>query len=132
MCGLVPAETYTLTCTHIFCPACFAGVVQKTKSSLHCPVDNKSFRPKKALQPSSMAKDYVLGLIVFCFNKTNGCSFFGTVEAMLNHFGGCLYWDLICQLCRAPVLRSNLVSHVKTAHAKPKRNVAPRSTSPAM
>ncbi|KAM7313315.1 hypothetical protein ISCGN_003190 [Ixodes scapularis] len=127
LCGLVPAETYTLTCTHLFCPACFAGVVQKTKSSLHCPVDNKSFRPKKALQPSSKAKDYVLGLIVFCFNKTNGCSFFGTVEAMLNHFGGCVYWDLICQLCRAPVLRSNLVSHVKTAHAKPKRNVAPSS-----
>ncbi|CAN8010300.1 unnamed protein product [Ixodes pacificus] len=133
LCGLVPAETYTLTCTHLFCPACFAGVVQKTKSSLYCPMDDKSFRPKKALQPSSKARDYVLRLIVFCFNKTNGCSFFGTVEAMLKHFGGCVYWDLTCQLCRAPVLRSNLVSHVKAAHAKPeKRNVAPRSTSPAM
>ncbi|KAM7286910.1 hypothetical protein ISCGN_030614 [Ixodes scapularis] len=133
LCGLVPAEAYTLTCTHLFCPACFAGVVQKTKSSLHCPVDDRSFRPKKALQPSSKVKDYVLLLIVFCFNKTNGCSFFGTVEAMLEHFGGCVYWDLTCQLCRAPVLRSNLISHVKTAHAKPKkRNVAPRSTSPAM
>ncbi|KAG0414810.1 hypothetical protein HPB47_008012 [Ixodes persulcatus] len=133
LCGLVPAETYTLTCTHLFCSACFAGVVQKTKSSLHCPVDDKSFRPKKALQPSSKARDYVLRLIVFCFNKTNGCSFFGTVEAMLKHFGGCVYWGLTCQLCRAPVLRSNLVSHVKTAHAKPeKRNVAPRSTSSAM
>ncbi|KAG0425000.1 hypothetical protein HPB47_027808 [Ixodes persulcatus] len=63
LCGLVPAATYKLTCKHIFCPACFTGVVQETKTSLHCPVDGKSFRPKKALSSSSKASVSVVDVV---------------------------------------------------------------------
>ncbi|EEC02470.1 hypothetical protein IscW_ISCW024053, partial [Ixodes scapularis] len=132
LCGLVPAATYKLTCKHIFCPACFTGVVQKTKTSLHCPVDGKSFRPKKALSSSSKASVSVLKLVVFCFNKRNGCSFFGTVSAMLEHFGVCPCWELTCQLCQSTVLRSSLVSHVETVHLKRENRPMNTRSSSAM
>ncbi|CAN8000694.1 unnamed protein product [Ixodes hexagonus] len=128
LCDQISSQWYVLNCSHRFCPNCFTDVVQKTTSTLRCPLDSRSFRPKQPLEPSEDTT--ALESSVACWNQGHGCDFVGTVTEMVRHFSGCHQYEVTCQLCGDSVLWPELPAHVKSAHGKTTRSSRAHEITP--
>ncbi|XP_042144697.1 uncharacterized protein LOC121834863 [Ixodes scapularis] len=119
LCDQVSSQWYVLNCCHRFCQSCFNDVVQKTPLTLRCPLDSKSFRPRRPLEPSEDTT--VLERSVSCWNQRHGCDFIGTVTEMIHHFGSCHHYEVTCRLCGSAILWRGLAAHVKSDHGRTTR-----------
>lgn len=49
---------------------------------------------------------------VRCWNAASGCNFVGSLKSLPDHFHGeCRFHTVTCSLCRATVLKNNIVNH---------------------
>ncbi|XP_077529278.1 TNF receptor-associated factor 2-like [Haemaphysalis longicornis] len=143
LCRSLSRRSHVPPCGHVFCDVCYTqlmGCAPELEPS--CPVDNSFIRPEEVAVVECSENE--LGY-VYCLNRTNGCSFTGTLmEALRDHFPHCEFHQVVCPRCGRRVLHSSLVQHrlkcraltlaegqvEPTAEPPPSaENVSPASTS---
>ncbi|XP_064475401.1 TNF receptor-associated factor 3-like [Ornithodoros turicata] len=108
LCSVIPGKTFLLQCSHAVCQLCYDGLL---KCGGRCPMDKECFE-ESGVQTFAFSQRRVERQIVLCMNSKKGCAFVGTVEEMKHHFfKECEFHAVTCKLCRAKVLRREVVNH---------------------
>ncbi|XP_077557613.1 uncharacterized protein LOC144172897 [Haemaphysalis longicornis] len=111
LCRVISHTTFLLPCFHTLCESCVS--LSGNDGSAVCPFDEKSFAvddcPKFPLPPDSVEI-----LQACCWNEPQGCTFVGTLQAVLTHYEQhCTFHAVSCPRCSASVLRQDLPRHYR-------------------
>lgn len=124
LCQLITEKTLLLPCFHVLCESCLNYSVVGGNGV--CPLDEEPFVEEEcqAIQLPTGAGNK---LKACCWNDTRGCTFVGTLQAVLAHFErDCNFHAVPCPRCNESVLHQNLPSHYR---AGCQRQDSPPSTA---
>ncbi|XP_077547320.1 uncharacterized protein LOC144159606 [Haemaphysalis longicornis] len=112
LCQLISEKTLLLPCFHVLCESCLNYSV--VGGNAVCPLDEEPFVAEECqaiqLPPGAGNK-----LKACCWNDTRGCTFVGTLQAVLTHFEqDCNFHAVSCPRCGESVLHQNLPSHYRS------------------
>ncbi|XP_077546619.1 uncharacterized protein LOC144159168 isoform X2 [Haemaphysalis longicornis] len=106
LCRVISPTTILLPCSHALCESCASNGVLEGDDV--CPFDAEPFTaeecPRFHLQAAASNK-----LRACCWNETHGCTFAGTLHAVLTHYEEeCTFHAVTCQRCSGTVLQQEL------------------------
>ena len=122
ICTLVARNPHQVSCCGgIFCKDCIQKFKKATKKP-PCPLCRKSLSNYKCFK-DSRAERYIKNLKIYCTNKSNGCTWDGSVNEMNRHrTKTCEYKSIKCPDCKEEIMRKFLDSHL--ADHCPEREVS--------
>ncbi|XP_077547835.1 TNF receptor-associated factor 6-A-like [Haemaphysalis longicornis] len=111
LCNVVPRTSCLLPCLHTLCELCCTYSLNG--KNIVCPLDGESFAEgdcsKLQFPPATADR-----LKACCWNEPHGCSFVGTLQAVLTHYEQeCTLHSVTCPRCDGPVLQRDLPSHYR-------------------
>ncbi|XP_077536862.1 uncharacterized protein LOC144149205 [Haemaphysalis longicornis] len=111
LCGVISPTTFLLPCLHTLCESCASQSANDGNAA--CPFDAQSFSvgdcPKFSLPPGTADK-----LEACCWNESQGCTFIGTLQAVLTHYEEhCVFHVVSCPRCNGSVLLQDLPRHYR-------------------
>ncbi|XP_077546625.1 uncharacterized protein LOC144159171 [Haemaphysalis longicornis] len=111
LCRVIPRTTFLLPCLHTLCESCVSHSLND--GNIVCPFDEEPFPgadcQKVHLQPATADR-----LKACCWNEARGCTFVGTLEAILAHYEQeCTFHAVTCPRCNCPVLQQELPRHYR-------------------
>ncbi|KAH9363671.1 hypothetical protein HPB48_008012 [Haemaphysalis longicornis] len=109
LCHVISPATVLLPCLHTLCASCASRTA--SDGNIVCPFDQESFATgvcqKAHLQPATVDR-----LKACCWNEPRGCTFVGTLQAVLTHYDQeCTFHAATCPRCNNDVLQHDLPSH---------------------
>lgn len=105
LCGFVPPRLFASeSCAHEFCSRCLDS------AQPHCPFDGSTWGPAKT---NTDALELISKASVFCWNRSNGCSYVGCVLDMPWHYQKCPYYVTHCGLCDEEIRMKDLITHAR-------------------
>ncbi|XP_077557612.1 uncharacterized protein LOC144172896 [Haemaphysalis longicornis] len=111
LCHVIPRRTVVLPCLHTLCETCESHSVED--GNIVCPLDQESFAvgdcQKLQLPPATADR-----LKACCWNESQGCTFVGTLQAVLAHYEkDCIFHMVSCPCCSVSVLHQDLPRHYR-------------------
>ncbi|XP_077546763.1 uncharacterized protein LOC144159259 [Haemaphysalis longicornis] len=111
LCSVIPRRTVILPCLHTLCESCESHSVED--GNIVCPLDQESFAvgdsQRFQLPPAAADK-----LKACCWNEPQGCTFAGTLQAVLTHYEQqCTFHLVSCPRCSGSVLHRDLPRHYR-------------------
>lgn len=111
-CGFVPDKIAVLPCSHQLCESCLHACADG--DGFVCAIDRESFLVKEEVSWITHTRRHLSKMLVFCWNKENGCEFVGPTEKLLQHFEQeCDFHAFSCSRCHDTVLRKEVPQHYK-------------------
>ncbi|XP_077546765.1 uncharacterized protein LOC144159262 [Haemaphysalis longicornis] len=112
LCRVVSETTFLLPCFHNLCEPCFTGSVHNGNAV--CPLDDGTSAAGDC-QKFQSPPDAADKLKAFCWNEPHGCTFIGTLEAVLTHYEQqCTFHVVPCPRCNVPVLHQDVPRHYRS------------------
>ncbi|KAH9363681.1 hypothetical protein HPB48_017035 [Haemaphysalis longicornis] len=128
LCGVISPTTFLLPCFHTLCESCVCA--SANDGNAVCPFDEQPFSvadcPKFPLPLDTAEK-----LKACCWNEPHGCTFVGTLQAVLTHYEHhCTFHAVSCPRCCGLVLHTDLPGHYRAGcHGE---NTAPGAELPTV
>ncbi|XP_077547816.1 uncharacterized protein LOC144160081 [Haemaphysalis longicornis] len=127
LCGVISRTTFLLPCFHKLCESCVGQ--SANDGNAVCPLDQQSFTvgdcPRFRLPPDTAEK-----LKAHCWNVSEGCTFVGTLQAVLTHYEEqCTFHVVTCPRCSNSVPHQDLPRHYRAeCQGDGRANAADRTT----
>lgn len=128
LCKVISCPTFLLPCLHTLCESCVIHSVNDGNTL--CPFDEEPFTvgdcEKFQCSPGTSDK-----LKACCWNEAHGCTFVGTLQAVLTHYEQeCAFHTVICPRCNGSVLHQDLPGHYRAGcHIE---TIAPGARDPSL
>lgn len=110
-CHVIPRTTFLLPCLHTLCESCVIHSV--SDGDRVYPFDDEPFAVgdcQKIHLPVAASEK----LKACCWNETHGCTFVGTLQAVLTHYEEeFIFHAVTCTRCNGPVLHQHLPRHYR-------------------
>ena len=112
ICTLVARNPHQVSCCGgIFCKDCIQKLKKTTKKP-PCPLCRKNLSSYRCFK-DSRAERYIKNLKIYCTNKSNGCTWDGSINEMDSHCTTtCEYESIKCPDCEEEIMRKFLDSHL--------------------
>lgn len=111
LCGIISRTTFLLPCFHTLCESCVSQ--SANDGDAVCPFDEQPFTAGE-YQKFQLPQDTSEKLKAYCWNESHGCTFIGTLQAVLVHYEEhCTFHVVPCPRCRGPVLQNDLPRHYR-------------------
>lgn len=111
LCGVLPGDTLSIPCGHVFCRRCFQGLALPGGELVACPIDGTECSAQHA-RVDSTAPELFRYYPVGCKNK--GCLHVPTLSSYEKHIDLCEHQLVLCELCSRRMQVSQVLPHVRS------------------